>query len=446
MPTSNSSTLPSVVTALFWSKVDQGSGPDACWPWLGPRCASGRLILKDSKWLKTHSVPTGSPKLLMLLVTGRVDDPCGTRVHNTCSSSGCVNPDHLDALTDTENLACARAVSHENRRSRRRSVASEAQAPGFDTPVWARVAQWLTAEEASYLVSRMKVNRDTGCWEWMGQISRSGTPRFRLLHARGGTPGRLLYLAYSQGALGASIAVTRSCARLLCVNPEHHFARLSRTPKNTPALKRFVVKYRPSSVGCWEWTGRTNKDGYGKFYLGGVHVAAHRAAYELLGGPIPEGRVLDHLCCNPPCVNPEHLEPVTSAENLLRGMTRALQREIEGPVELAERLHFNDKIIDQFWSKVSKGVGEDCWLWTGSTSREGYGQFWAGGVPAGARKQWLAHRFAYFTLVGVVPQGYVLDHRCGSRSCVRPTHLDPVTPRENVRRSLLKRVAMERTA
>jgi hypothetical protein len=233
---------------------------------------------------------------------------------------------------------------------------------------------------------------------------------------------------------------------LLCVNPEHHVAHLSRSPKNTPAIERLVVKYRQSSAGCWEWTGRTNKDGYGKFYLGGVHVAAHRAAYELLVGPIPEGLVLDHLCCNPRCVNPEHLEPVTGAENLLRGMTYALQRDIEGPVELGERLLVDDKVINQFWSKVSKGAFDDCWLWTGSKSRDGYGYFWAGGVPAGARQQWLAHRFAYFASVGLVPRGYVLDHTCGSRACVRPSHLEPVTPRENVRRGLLKRVAMERTA
>jgi hypothetical protein len=127
-------------------------------------------------------------------------------------------------------------------------------------------------------------------------------------------------------------------------------------------------------------------------------------------------------------------------------VTYALQRDIEGPVELGERLHVDDKIIDQFWSRVSKGAGDDCWLWTGSMSREGYGHFWVGGMPAGARQQWWAHRFAYFASVGVVPQGYVLDHTCGRRACVRPTHLEPVTPRENLRRGLLKRVAVERTA
>jgi hypothetical protein len=73
------------------------------------------------------------------------------------------------------------------------------------------------------------------------------------------------------------------------------------------------------SGDCWLWTSRVGGRGYGDFDVNGDGVAAHRVAYELVKGPIPEGLVIDHLCRNKLCVNPDHLEAVTHRGNVLRG-------------------------------------------------------------------------------------------------------------------------------
>jgi hypothetical protein len=70
---------------------------------------------------------------------------------------------------------------------------------------------------------------------------------------------------------------------------------------------------------CWLWTAKCNNRGYGMFGMGGKMRPAHRVAYELWIGLIPEGLDIDHLCAVRHCVNPSHLEAVTHRENLLRG-------------------------------------------------------------------------------------------------------------------------------
>lgn len=83
--------------------------------------------------------------------------------------------------------------------------------------------------------------------------------------------------------------------------------------------------YRPDSGPCWLWMGSHNSNGYGNITIGSRTdstrkvVNAHRFAYEVLIGPIPDGLEPDHLCRNPGCVNPRHIEPVTHHENILRG-------------------------------------------------------------------------------------------------------------------------------
>lgn len=91
---------------------------------------------------------------------------------------------------------------------------------------------------------------------------------------------------------------------------------------SVPAEERFWAKVQKTE-GCWLWTaGTTSRKphlAYGTFWDGTRLVVAHRWAYEHFVGPIPEGLTIDHLCRTPRCVNPDHLEPVTMRENILRG-------------------------------------------------------------------------------------------------------------------------------
>ncbi len=112
--------------------------------------------------------------------------------------------------------------------------------------------------------------------------------------------------------------------------------------------------------GCWIWMGacRDSGKGYGRVWANGQSLYAHRAVYELLRGPIPEGLTLDHLCKVRCCVNPSHLEIVTRIENAMRGL---------GPLaNNARKTHcknghlFTEENTDIRRTKSSVGIGRRC--------------------------------------------------------------------------------------
>lgn len=119
----------------------------------------------------------------------------------------------------------------------------------------------------------------------------------------------------------------RTKARGYCLK---HYTRLIRygSPygfkrRATPS-ERFWTKVNKTAT-CWLWTGAGDGFGYGHFNAGGgransVYVKAHRFAYEQLVGPIPKGLHIDHICHNPPCVNPDHLRAV---ENRINAQNRS---------------------------------------------------------------------------------------------------------------------------
>ncbi len=103
-------------------------------------------------------------------------------------------------------------------------------------------------------------------------------------------------------------------------------------------MQRFWDKI-DKSQGCWTWLGALNDSGYGVFRHKDKIIKAHRFAFELVMGKIPNGLEIDHLCSNTLCVNPYHLVLATKSENLKRktGMKYKLQTHCRSGHELNEK-------------------------------------------------------------------------------------------------------------
>lgn len=188
------------------------------------------------------------------------------------------------------------------------------------------------------------------CWLWLGARDRAGFGVI-VITGKKWRVHRYVYTLTHGEFVGQ---LRHTCERRICVNPAHyevipppgapcavrgcvnaavngglcwmHLTRKKETGKVGPAHRLraapgvtcwdHIDKSGPN--GCWTWTGPVAAHGYGRFSSMGRVYIAHRYVYEQVVGPIPNGLQLDHLCRNPGCVNPDHLEPVTGAENLRR--------------------------------------------------------------------------------------------------------------------------------
>lgn len=87
-------------------------------------------------------------------------------------------------------------------------------------------------------------------------------------------------------------------------------------------------------------------------------------------------------------------------------------------------------VEEKIWSKILKT--DTCWLWQGKPGTTGYSKTTV--YKDGKLRHTSGHRAVYELVVGPVPEGLFLDHKCGVKMCVNPDHLEPVTPGENTRR------------
>lgn len=112
------------------------------------------------------------------------------------------------------------------------------------------------------------------------------------------------------------------------------------------------------TTSCWNWTGRLDNGGYGRFSQGNGHwTKSHRAVYEFYKGPIPDGLIVRHMCNNRKCVNPDHLQLGTQKDNVA-DMFRTNPPNRVGDKSHARKISKNDATEIRQWREF--GYTQQC--------------------------------------------------------------------------------------
>lgn len=166
------------------------------------------------------------------------------------------------------------------------------------------------------------VKSDSGCWGWLRARHREGFGIMTRWRGHRNVSAHRIMWQIKFGEIPPGQHVLHRCGDAACLNPEHlYIGRNLSGPTTTPLIDRLLAFVMPEpNSGCWLWEGCVNDQGYAHIRAGRKMLAAHRVTYEHFRGQIPVGLVIDHLCRVRCCVNPAHLEPVTVAENIRRGL------------------------------------------------------------------------------------------------------------------------------
>jgi hypothetical protein len=205
----------------------------------------------------------------------------------------------------------------------------------------------------------------------------------------------------------------------------------------------FYVGTEPCECGhgCLLWKGGVTGQGYGSFYVNGERVLAHRYAYTISIGEIPEHHQVDHVrkrgCRHRLCVNKAHLEAVSLAENVRRA-------QVGGRAQNGEkaRAFFAAHRVARFWVKTDQSGGLDAhWPWLAFVSKDGSAKAWWDG---GTR---MAREIAWLLTNGEIPDGQIPQQECGRGDCMNPAHMKLVSrAADQARRAALAREGKRRRA